>query len=1195
MLTPEQIAAIAGRGPAPAPQGAPLAPVGPTSLISSSGGAVPTEAYAPPQTYTADGKAYLRDARGVFAVPEADAARVVSEDPSVGAASQEDVAHHEYLKTLSPLAAAGKELVASTARGAGWVANTALGAANLLGAEVKPIKTEQYRAGTAALWAALNGDDMLDAYDSSIAASRDENEAFPTLMSTTRLAGDLTGMALSGGFSGVGAATRGAAAAGLGKAAQVAVGLGAEAAEGALQGGLAAYDTADAPTRERVLAAMGMGAMLSAGIGGGMRLAGKGFDVGASALAQRLPDTKLLRRVFGQPELSVEGFESLLAKGATPQEALARTLGKDVSEITEAQVKDAAQSIEQTVAERAERRSPRITADNFDRIKPEDVTDIGAAANRQAIEEGASRSIRRDMDEVLGNSFEATEQIRAMPLKRDLVEANLVADGLADNAGAFAAVKNKFQQIRERLGATVTDLGGNLEKPVKKALEDQLYVLEKAEAALGVRPKFTSGVANDVASELDQIGLKNTKFARDGMRDMSDIRGAFKGASAEEAQAIALGERAGAAGPAGSAGRKLKPVEVSLYPGEKPILSDGRHRMLAAQEAGAQKIQARVRTYDAAGNLLSEELRPVAIDATEAAAEKTVADAYIAADTLRREMYLRRASLESQANKTASARVRDQSKALFQAVDEEYHGLASTLFDESLFGKQGAVQNRVNHAWVDAIPENKIALKNFTSEVGETYGHTKYGADPDKIRSYLGSLGRDSLKNENFTRWLNSQDELMAGALEGYGKGLSPKSTKLIENTRAAIARLRGTLGKSEDLMIRSADGAAALSDSAATQGMLSSLGGSLVGGPIGGAAASALAGASLGGARGAAVGAVAGLVPGLGYANAIRLAQKTRAFAQATDSAVVDSIASFLETSTGLTKRGATLPRLAGATVPRLLPEGLSPAAAAILGRRKADPDDDEGDGAAPARPPSRQQQGEPGLPQARPRPPVAPRNEESWREAQRGRQETFTARRDFLASMTPERVMANAADALGPMASTMPNMSSALVDGYSQKISQLLQDWPKTLSNSLVPSRKSDRPSSDQIAQSEAMWTATFQPMSIFKDFKRGMVDYDAVTYLRKQWPELIQTAQMATVDLLQHIPADAPVPDNRVTQLDLFLGANGALDDTLTPSFLKTMQHMGEYAAAQESADQNKPPANQANFAEQFQTPVNRRMTA
>ena len=117
----------------------------------------------------------------------------------------------------------------------------------------------------------------------------------------------------------------------------------------------------------------------------------------------------------------------------------------------------------------------------------------------------------------------------------------------------------------------------------------------------------------------------------------------------------------------------------------------------------------------------------------------------------------------------------------------------------------------------------------------------------------------------------------------------------------------------------------------------------------------------------------------------------------------------------------------------------------------------------------------------------------------------------------------------------------------------------------------------------------------MSIFKDFKRGMVDYDAVTYLRKQWPDLIQTAQMATVDLLQHLPADAPVPDNRVTQLDLFLGANGALDDTLTPSFLKSMQHMGEYAAAQEAANKNKPPANQANFAEQFQTPIARRMTA
>lgn len=1182
MLTPEQLNQIAARG-GPDPNAPP--PVAPTA--SAAYGGEPAE----------EPRAPLKDATGrFFSVPQSQVATALQQDQTLRQATPEEFAHHEYLKTLSPLAAAGKELAASTVRGAGWVANTALGAANLLGADVKPVTTEEYRAGGSALWAALTGDDMLDAWDQSIAASRDENEAFPTLMSTTRLAGDLTGMALSGGFSGAGALGKTNLVKGLGKAAQVGVGLGAEAAEGALQGGLAAYDTPDTPTRERVLAAMGMGAILSAGLGAGMRLAGKTFDVGAGALARRLPDTKLLRRVFGQPELSVDGFESLLKQGVTPQEALARTLGKDAAEITDAQVQDAIQTIEQTVAQRADRASPRITPENFDRIKAEDVTDIGAAANRKAIEEGASRSLRRDMDAVLGNSFEATEQIRAMPLKRELVEANLAADGLADSAEAFAAVKNKFQQIRQRLGDTVAELGGNLEKPVKKALDDQLYMLEKAEAAVGARPKFANRVANDVAGELDQIGLKNTKYLRDGMRDMADIRAAYKGASAEEAQRIALGEQPGLAGPRGTAGQVLKPVEVSIYPGEKAILSDGRHRMLAAEEAGAKSIQARVRTYDAEGNLLGEQLRPVAINATDTAAQKTVADAYIAADTLRREMYAKRASLESQVNRTASARVRDQSKALFDAVDQEYHGLADTLFDESLFGKQGAVQNRVNHAWVDAIPENKIALKNFTSEVGETYGRTKYGADPDKIRSYLGSLGRDSLKNENFTRWLNSQDELMTGALEGYGKALTPKSVKLIRDTQAAIARLRGTLAKSEDLMIRSADGAAALSDTAATQGMLSSLGGSLVGGPLGGSAASALAGASVGGARGAAVGAVAGLVPGLGYANAIRLAQKTRAFAQATDSAVVDSIAHFLETSTGLVKRGATLPRLAGATVPRLIPEGISPAAAAVLGRLGHGSADDEGEGEKPARQPSRRRQGQPGgQPQAQPQRPIErPRNEADWREAQRGRQETFTARRDFLASMTPERVMANAAMALGPMASTMPNMSSALVDGYSQKISQLLQDWPKTLSNSLVPSRKSDKPSSDQIALSEAMWTATFQPMNIFKDFKRGMVDYDAVTYLRKQWPELVRTAQVATVDLLQHLPPDAPVPDNRVTQLDLFLGANGALDDTLTPSFLQSMQHMGEYAATQESADK-KPPTNQAKFAEQFQTPIARRMTA
>jgi hypothetical protein len=49
------------------------------------------------------------------------------------------------------------------------------------------------------------------------------------------------------------------------------------------------------------------------------------------------------------------------------------------------------------------------------------------------------------------------------------------------------------------------------------------------------------------------------------------------------------------------------PVEIHLYPGETPKLTDGRHRVLAAQRAGAPGVRASIRTYDDEARLLGIE------------------------------------------------------------------------------------------------------------------------------------------------------------------------------------------------------------------------------------------------------------------------------------------------------------------------------------------------------------------------------------------------------------------------------------------------------------------------------------------------------------------------------------------------------------------------------------------------------------
>lgn len=997
-ITQEEIARLAQSGPQPAgPESAPqLAPA--------------------PGQYTEGDRAFFVDPTGkLVSVPQEQIGLAVQDDPTLAPASAEDVRRHKEQQSLSRLGAAGKELAASAVRGAGWVANLGMAGANLLGADIAPPTTEEYRAGANAIWAGLTGDDFLKAYDDSVQSHRDEEAAFPLMMAASRGAGDLIGMAASGGLSIGGAAGGAAKAAGLGRLGQAAAAVAGEGLEGGIQGLTSAFDSvANQPTREKILANGMMGAMLGAGLGAGIRGAAYGAERAANAVARHLPDSSLLRRIFGQPELSVDGFNKLVDEGMEPRAALARVLGKDVSEVTEAEAAHAADIIGGAVDAR---KMPVITAKNFDELDPANITDIGAAAHREAIEEGATSSIRRDLDEVFAKSREATKELREMPLKRELVAANFAADAV-DGEAARSVMGERLSQIRMALGQTAAGFPSAIKKGAKEILEDVTYSIEKAEKA------FRVGVEGGEA-----------------------------------------------------------------------------------------------------------------------------ADGYIALDQLRRELLAKRTTLAQSIPKLSSVRARDQAQAIFQTIDQEYHGLADLLFNGGFFGRQGASQRAVNMAFVDAIPESKLAFRNFASQVGEEYGLPKYGADPDKLRSYLRSLNRESLRDENMRRFLSSQDGLMNAANAGYE--LSDKSRKLLEETQAAVKRAQASIGKAEDLMKRGEEGAKALAGGTATQGALASLGGYALGGPLGAAAGGAAAGAVAGGKRGAIVGAVTSMVPGLGYANTIRLAQKLRGVANSSDSAIVDSIASRLEQAVGPTK---SLPRLKG--IARLDPHihfdlrGPGGAVGPFMSMSEALAENDLG--------PSR---------------------------------DRFKARREFLAKQNPETIMRAGQNALGVMFGVAPGVATAMSASYGQKLQNLAAAWPKTANDSLVPSRRDDRPASNDLDKSAALWQATFAPLSVFDDFKKGKVSWDAVEMLHQQWPDLVQTARLATVDLLQHLEPTSVVPDNFISQLDLFLKMEGRLDDTLAPGFMATMSSISQLAES--SMPRPKPPRGNAKLSTAAPTMVGKMM--
>ena len=188
---------------------------------------------------------------------------------------------------------------------------------------------------------------------------------------------------------------------------------------------------------------------------------------------------------------------------------------------------------------------------------------------------------------------------RASELADDAV-ARLKATALAaDEAGVVANP--------ERLLASVDD---QIAKLRETPFGDFQAIADRVEKQVApFRERFAARAAGD---ELDQLGLVNTKYARDGMRDESldfarkayapESPSIFPGPSvspAERAQQIAT--------------TKVKPVRVEIYPDTGPVLGDGRHRMQAAIEAGAKDIRANVVTYDADGNVLKQVERLVSL------------------------------------------------------------------------------------------------------------------------------------------------------------------------------------------------------------------------------------------------------------------------------------------------------------------------------------------------------------------------------------------------------------------------------------------------------------------------------------------------------------------------------------------------------------------------------------------------------
>lgn len=133
-----------------------------------------------------------------------------------------------------------------------------------------------------------------------------------------------------------------------------------------------------------------------------------------------------------------------------------------------------------------------------------------------------------------------------------------------------------------------------------------------------------------------------------------------------------------------------------------------------------------------------------------------------------------------------------------------------------------------------------------------------------------------------------------------------------------------------------------------------------------------------------------------------------------------------------------------------------------------------------------------------------------------------------------------------------------------------QLLRDMPKP-TRSLMGRAESSM-SREDVRRANAMWEATFDPLSIFDDFASGLVDYTKVEYTWKQYPGLKQAAQAGMLDVLQMQLSDdeiSGIPHAMLTQIDNLLGFDGRLQPSVAPDFSTRVSAMAQQAEAQEAA--------------------------
>lgn len=520
--------------------------------------------------------------------------------------------------------------------------------------------------------------------------------------------------------------------------------------------------------------------------------------------------------------------------------------------------------------------------------------------------DGAARSFKGVLDRVVESQSSASEAVfeRLRPAMLDKIPAGSTGASIASAADALSSMRNGLNDIVDN-----AHYAGLTPERAAAAVRPQLDLVEAAEnkilkaagfanperVRLDVVAKARGQAYEKFRAQYEASGVDPSQkwnFLRDGMRDMTEHSGAYAGATQEQIDAIAAGQ----AGTM-NRGTPFEPItlqEGAARRGFDHTLVDGRHRLAAAQAAGASHIAATIDGQarliplrgrggfspnpaelnaieqagkDAQRDLLGSVMRGMSSDAVPPAAVKVAFEEIERAKRL----FAKPAVFESETGAAGARELSDRYRKIYD--DARLH-----LEDSSVYGPVADTQREMNAAYAsraDAYKRIKGAFK-ITDDEFASPSVQSYVRNMDKVR------GDDAVAA--LEQWRDAQ-KLYADTAEKFfpGSGIQESTRGVLrdfDKAHGELSEIVGVNGTLKALLSR--------------RNQLAGFGG-LSAGPVGGAI--------VGGLPGAAVGAVAQAVLDPGRF-ALQAANATRSLEQ-----IQSWIASKAGALTGVGETVAKLP----------------------------------------------------------------------------------------------------------------------------------------------------------------------------------------------------------------------------------------------------------------------------------------------